>query len=392
MPNKGAVVIGGHINGLGLVRSLAARGLPVALVTTSPDDIAQHSRHVAMHEPLKDFHDDPQRLIELLERMAAQWSGWTLIPSSDETVELVARHGEKLSSSYRLMAPPDEVARRIMDKRCGMEAARRAGVATPKVHGLADARSHERADLTYPILVKPVVSHEFRQCFGSKLFVANNRTELAGLAALTTGAGVDCELVEIVPGPDSNVYEYCLYIDSRGEPGPGLTVHKLRQSPQLYGVARVAEVIPEIKPLREASIEILRALDYRGAAGMEFKLDSRDGKFRFLEVNGRPVIFNLLLSKAGLDLVSAAWDDLNGGGVRRSQPGGWPGVWINSIAEFLYMAFRRDTPALGWKEFAEPYRRPKIDAVWAVNDPLPYAVMAAGVVPATVRKASLRKV
>ena len=157
------------------------------------------------------------------------------------------------------------------------------------------------------------------------------------------------------------------------------------------GVARVAEVVPEIAGLREASIEILRALDYRGAAGVEFKLDQRDGKFRFLEVNGRPVIFNLLLSKAGLDLAAAAWDGLNGGFVRQSRPEGWPGVWINSIAEFLYMAFRRDTPPLGWKEFAEPYRRPKIDAVWSPNDPLPYAAMAAGVAPSTMRKARLQR-
>jgi predicted ATP-grasp superfamily ATP-dependent carboligase len=374
------------------VRSLAARGIPVALVTTSPDDIAQHSRHVADHEPLDDFRADPDRLIELLELRAGQWRGWTLIPSSDETVEIVARHGERLSSSYKLMAPPEEVAVRIMDKRCGMEAARRAGVATPKVHGLADAKSHEREDLEYPLLVKPVISHEFRQEFGGKLFVAGTREEMARFGTMAVEAGTECELVEIVPGPDANVYEYCLYIDRNGEPGPGLTVHKLRQSPQLYGVARVAEVYPEIKELREASIEILRALDYRGAAGVEFKLDPRDGKFRFLEVNGRPVIFNLLLCKAGLDLVAAAWDDLNGGSVRQSQPEGWPGVWINSIAEVLYMAFRKDTPPLGWKEFAAPYRRPKIDAVWSRKDPLPYAAMAAGVAPATMRRTALRRV
>jgi predicted ATP-grasp superfamily ATP-dependent carboligase len=156
-------------------------------------------------------------------------------------------------------------------------------------------------------------------------------------------------------------------------------------------VARVAEVGPDIAELREASIEILRALGYRGPAGIEFKRDARDGRFRFLEVNGRPVIFNLLLRKAGLDLVAAAWDDLNGNGAGRTEPEGWPGVWINSVAEFLYMVFRKDTPPLGWREFSEPYSRPKVDAVWAWNDPLPYAAMVAGVAPATIRKARLQR-
>jgi hypothetical protein len=51
--SPGAVVIGGHINGLGLVRALAAHGVPTAVVTTSPFDIADRSRcvsaHVALH-------------------------------------------------------------------------------------------------------------------------------------------------------------------------------------------------------------------------------------------------------------------------------------------------------------------------------------------------------
>lgn len=372
---------------MGLVRSLASRGIPVALVTTSPDDIAQYSRHVKEHQPLKKFQDDPERLVELLEQRSGQWRGWTLIPSSDETIEVLSRHGERLASNYRLMAPPDEVARRIIDKRCGMEAARRVGAPAPRVYGLADGKSHERTDLQYPLLVKPVVSHAFRRAFGRKLFVARTPAELAHYAALAAGAGIVCELTEIVPGPDSNVYAYCLYVDRKGEPGPGLTVHKLRQSPQFYGVARVAEVAQEIAGLREASIEILRTLGYRGPAGVEFKRDDRDGRFRFLEVNGRPVIFNLLLRKAGLDLVAAAWNDLNGNGAGGEDPGGWPGVWINSLAEFLYVAFRMDTPPLGWKEFAEPYGRPKIDAVWAWNDPLPYAAIASKLGPTTLRKA-----
>lgn len=363
----------------------------MALVSTSPGDIAQHSKHVSEHEPLPCFVEDPGRLVELLERRAGAWRGWTLIPSSDETLEIVARHGERLSSYYRLMAPPDEVARRIIDKRCGMEAAKRVGVATPKAEELCGEEPPNRDGQKYPLLVKPVISHEFRHAFGCKLFVARTSEELARLHRLTADAGVECELVEIVPGPDSNVYEYCLYVDSRGEPGQGMTVHKLRQSPQMYGVARLAEVCPEIPELREASIEILRALDYRGPAGVEFKLDPRDGRFRFLEVNGRPVIFNLLLSKAGLDLTAAAWDDLNGHPVWKQPPGGWPGVWTNSIAELLYMVFRKDSPALGWKEFAEPYRRPMIDAVWSSKDPLPYVAMAAGVAAAAVREASHRR-
>jgi glycerol-3-phosphate dehydrogenase len=42
--SAGAIVIGGYINGLGLVRALAARKVATAVITTQPYDIAQRSR------------------------------------------------------------------------------------------------------------------------------------------------------------------------------------------------------------------------------------------------------------------------------------------------------------------------------------------------------------
>lgn len=40
MQGRGAIVVGGYVNGLGIVRALAARGIPVAVVTTQPFDVA----------------------------------------------------------------------------------------------------------------------------------------------------------------------------------------------------------------------------------------------------------------------------------------------------------------------------------------------------------------
>ena len=50
MPGQGVVVLGGYVNALGLVRALAARGIPTAVVSNKPFDIAHLSRCVSAHD------------------------------------------------------------------------------------------------------------------------------------------------------------------------------------------------------------------------------------------------------------------------------------------------------------------------------------------------------
>jgi len=54
LASSGAIVIGGYVNGLGLVRALAARGIPAAVVSTRPYDVAHLSRSCVAHDVLHD--------------------------------------------------------------------------------------------------------------------------------------------------------------------------------------------------------------------------------------------------------------------------------------------------------------------------------------------------
>ena len=63
---------------------------------------------------------------------------------------------------------------------------------------------------------------------------------------------------EFIPGADSEIYVYCVYVDAAGEPSPGITVRKLRQNPPFIGGARAATIAPPEPTLREATVELLR--------------------------------------------------------------------------------------------------------------------------------------
>jgi predicted ATP-grasp superfamily ATP-dependent carboligase len=210
--------------------------------------------------------------------------------------------------------------------------------------------------------------------FGSKLFVAHDREELRRCVARLAAAEIDGQVVDLVPGPDSGIYQHSTYLDARGEPRGGLTARKLRQGPPLFGMARVAEIVDDPGGLAETTVELARRIRLRGIASAEFKVDSRDGRLRFLELNGRSIVYNRLLARAGLDLAWLAWSDYVVGRPEHGHPNGWPGVWINLHADLLYSTVYRDHDRPTLTDFLTPYRRPKLEAVWSASDPLPFLV------------------
>jgi predicted ATP-grasp superfamily ATP-dependent carboligase len=356
----GAVVIGGYVNGLGVVRALAARGVRVAVVTTQPFDVAQLSRHCAAHHPAPGAEQGA--LMELLERRVRDWRGWALIPTNDEAVEALAPNHERLASAgYRVLSPPPEVARAFLDKGVMQDAARAVGAELPRVG----------EGVGFPVLVKPVTGHRFAARFGTKLLVARDGEELE--AHLARVGGEDVQLAELIPGEDSRIYAHCTYLDAHGDPLGAITIRKLRQSPPFFGVARVAEVAADPPPeLPELTVELLRRVGHRGPAIAEFKLDPRDGRPKFIEANGRSVLYNALLRRAGLDQAGLAWAEHVEGRRERARPNGWPGAWVNLHADLLYTLLRRRDQRLGPREFARPYARPLIEAVWSPTDPRPF--------------------
>ena len=372
MGASGAVVIGGYINGLGLLRALAARNIPTAVITTKPYDVAQRSRWISGRDSALDIEECSESLVELLERRARDWPGWALFPTTDPALAALAEHRERLSRLYRVIAPSPEVARHFLDKPLMLSVAGAVGVDLPRDYGPAVEETAAVADLRFPVVVKPDVGYRFLSRFGCKLFVARDRDELRSAIARLVEAQMRGHVHDLVPGPDSQIFAYCTYIDAGGTPRGGMTVRKLRQSPPFFGVARAAEIVEDNPMLRDATVEILRRSGFRGMAAAEFKLDPRDGRFRFLEVNGRSVIYNGLLRQGGLDLGGLAWADAVCGQPESARPRRWPGVWINLHADLLYSTLYRRYERLGLGEILAPYGRPRIDAIWSARDPLPF--------------------
>ncbi len=368
-----AIVVGGYVNALGVVRSLAARGVESAVVTTQPFDIAHRSRWACAHDHIGDLDERPDSLLEALERRVREWAGAVVIPTNDGALAALAAHHERLSASYRLAAPTSDVAQYFLDKKKMLAVASDVGIDTPRCYGPATAATAALTDIAFPVLVKPDAGHRFFARIECKVFSARDRAELTRAITLMREAGLDGQVFDLVPGADDRIVAYCTYVDARSEPRGGVTVRKLRQSPPFFGVARVAEIAPHDAELRDATLAIVRRTGFRGIATAEFKRDARDGRYRFIEINARAVVYNSLLRKAGLDTAGLVWSEHAHGRAEPSVASDWRGVWIHLHADLLYsLLYRRHDPiSLG--DFLAPYRRKKVYAVWSVADPNPFA-------------------
>jgi predicted ATP-grasp superfamily ATP-dependent carboligase len=243
---------------------------------------------------------------------------------------------------------------------------------------MATADNPQLYRVTFPAVVKPLQSQPFGQLFGCKLFVVHDRAALDLAVRRVHQAAVPCTVDAWIEGGDDCIVGGAMYFGRDGSVSPAVFARKLRQGPPFAGVARVAElateaVLPahEANQLREGMAEMLRPLGFHGVADAEFKRDERTGTWQFIEVNCRSVLYNSLLQRGGFDIAGLSWTELTTGRLPPVIPTGWPGVWMNVHADLLYsVAYRRQDP-MSLQRFLAPYRRPILDAVWSLHDPLP---------------------
>ncbi|HEX7226629.1 MAG TPA: hypothetical protein VF353_02545, partial [Candidatus Binatia bacterium] len=113
----GAVVLGGDFLGLGIVRSLGRKGVPICVVDDEYS-ISPLSRFASYAARVPNLRDEPRIvdcLLEIGQRL--QLKGWVLYPTREEIVAAVSRKRRVLSDLYRVPTPEWETVKWAWDKR-----------------------------------------------------------------------------------------------------------------------------------------------------------------------------------------------------------------------------------------------------------------------------------
>ncbi len=367
-----AYVLGGHEAGVAVVRSLGRRGVRVIAVVISPAEQASASRYASASVIAPDPDRHERGFVALLAGLADELGGGVLIPTTDESVGAVASNTQELGRRHLLACPPIGVARRFLDKQLTYDLAAELDVPAPRsiTPETEDALARLVPELAFPCLVKPRESFRYRRAFGVKMKAVHDAAELRAAWREAREAEIETMVQELIPGPESGGVNYnALFVD--GEPVAELTARKLRLSPRDFGypTAVVSASVPEVlQPARE----ILRGLGLNGFANVEFKRDSRDGRYKLMEVNGRPNMSGWLSVRCGIDFPYLTYSHLVDAALPPLAAPSRGICWVNELSDPLSVALRWRRGDISAREGLAPYVSRHVFATFALRDPRPF--------------------
>jgi len=310
-----AVICGASATGLGIARDLGRRGVPICFADTKRHNPGLASKYVSTEFPqiiVSSSEELGRRLQELGRKLPAKA---VLLQASDEMVLAVAEHRAELEDYYWIAGSVNTAdALNFIDKKRFYETCLRIGMATPKTAFPQDVGEAHRCagEFTFPIILKPVVGHKKgKRLRGKKLLFIRSPKEFKEAVNQFADSLEGLILQEYIPGTESNIWFAGVYSDSSARVRQCFVGRKLRQYPPGCGIASLAESArcPEVCRLTE---ELIERTGYRGICEPEFKYDERDGTFKIIEVNPRPMLWNALMSASGMDLNYYAYCDLAG--------------------------------------------------------------------------------
>jgi D-aspartate ligase len=373
----GAVVIGGDYQGLGIVRSLGRKGVPIC-VLDDEHSISRYSRFATYGVRVPDLRNKDaavETLLELGRRLDLK--GWVLFPTRDELVAAISRHRSSLSELFRVPTPEWDVVRWMWDKRNTYQLAKELGIPIPETWFPRTPEELDQITTAYPLAVKPAIKEHFFYATKAKAWRADTPAELRQMysrASSLAGPG-EVLIQDLIPGNGRNQFAYCAFFKD-GQAVGSMVSRRLRQHPHEFGRASTYVDTIDLPALETLSERFLRAINYYGLVEVEYKLDPRDGQFKLLDVNARTWGYHTLGPSAGVDFPYLLYADQVGKPVEACR--GRSGVsWIRLLTDFPTGIIEVSRGRLGFRDYLHSLRNFHTEAVFSQEDPLPGLVECA---------------
>ncbi len=372
---KKAIVSGCHVCGLGVIRSLGLKGFQIIAMSYDGTDFGHHSKYVYERAKIPHPRIEEKDFIDFLIKNSYKWEGALIFDTNDDVAVSISKNRAELVNHYKIVTPEWKILRKFIEKSETYSLCEKCNVPYPKTFlpETLDGLYEIKSEIAYPCILKPVIGHEFMSKFNSKIFRVSNCRELLSKFDLCLESGYKVMVQEIIPGPDSNLYECMVYVNSEGHINTTFLFRKVRQNPPQFGVARVAISQDRIPQIEDFTERILKEADFRGIATAEFKKDPRDNQFKLLEINVRAFRPNWLATYCGINFPWITYMDL----VEKEQikvTNYKKGVyWIELYQDVLNSVFRRNREDLRFRDYIKPYlSKNKTFAILSTDDFMPF--------------------
>lgn len=350
-----------------LVRPLGLAGIRCAVVAP-PGDPMRYSRFTS---EVIEWQDTWKHAPEVVARLCAwgrrQSETPVLYYQEDRDLLMVSRYRKELGEVFRFVVPDTELVEDLVDKARFTDLAERKSLPVPPTRRLALSSSSrpEDVDLQFPLILKPLtrkMDSWVPLAGSSKALQVANLEELRELWPRLVESGLELLAQELIPGPETRIESYHVYVDDRGEIAGEFTGKKIRTYPVECGYSTALE-ITRAGDVAELGRELTRRLELRGVAKFDFKRGP-NGKLYLLEINPRFTLWHHPGAAAGANIPALVQADLTGQprpAARVTRPGTrWCYLWYDvraakgwglSMAKWLPWALSCETKlAVAWDD------------------------------------------
>lgn len=178
--------------------------------------------------------------------------------------------------------PPMERLVSCYDKRATIELANRLGVPAPRTQALTRLDELAEDQLTFPCVVKPahenVSAKDVRYCANT----SEARQAIGAMLKALENEGVGVLVQEFIDGPGHGFFA----LFDHGRPLRIFMHQRLREYPPKGGISTAAAAFYSSR-LEDLGLRLLSALQWHGAAMVEFKYDIHRKDFFLMEINGK---------------------------------------------------------------------------------------------------------
>jgi predicted ATP-grasp superfamily ATP-dependent carboligase len=369
-----AVVLSSHTAGIGVIRALGSKGVPVTCFYYESGDMGYVSRYIAkaIQAPHPELHEES--FISSLVSLETNGIKPVLFPADDATLAAVARNHALLSEKFTVACMPWDAVEKFIDKSFTYTLAEQSGVPAPRTRPVNTAGDIPNAvkDIGLPCIVKPCQSHKYFELFRRKMVLVHSRIELDQACREALDNDLSLLIQEYIPGPDTLGVNYNSYIWAN-QTFAEFTARKRRLSPPAFGVPRVV-VSDVVKEVLLPGRKILQALGFNGYSCVEFKLDQRDGVYKLMEVNGRHNRSTMLAVRCGMNFPFMEYEHRAWGKEPQSSDFEQGVYWIDEFHDAFQSpkALFGKNKSLGIGDFLRPYAAKKVFAVLDWKDMRPF--------------------
>ncbi len=363
---------------LAAVRNLGRQNVPTVVVDVKKNQAAFFSKYskgfVCPHPKY-----DENAYINFLMSLGAQLSAkGVLIPTGDTETLALLRHRDRLETYYHFTMDSYDKVNLFLNKKLFYRYLEKQKIPHPQTFFPHDENEVKAAskEISYPCIIKPVYPTYFRLDFNTKLFIASSPQQLLSIFKTVLEKKHEVMLQEIIPGKADSMFGCNAYFDRKGSPHGMFIYQRIREWPLGFGngcyIRHVEEPI-----LEHMTASLIQKIGFYGIVDVEFKHDSRDGLFKFIEVNPRVWMQNGFPSRYGYNLPYMAYLD----SVKKPIPDTHPFTskhtikWVYFLDDIQSVRAQIRNKSIRFRSILPAYSPRNEHALFAWDDPLPFFIL-----------------